>query len=182
MVTSDLGACEWFVWDLRRSGLIDRGPLDQIVGEFLKRNPRAEAPALAEYLVDQGTLTAFQAERILNGKTQGLVLGPYVLLDAIGQGSMGQVYRATSKNDNLQYAVKVLPRRSMWNVRLARRQVRSFGQFSHPAVVPFVDVGTAGGLHYLTWPLVEGSTLEATVQQTGRLAPQQAALIGFQVA
>ncbi len=182
MVTSDLGACEWFVWDLRRSGLIDRGQLDQIVSEFLKRNPRAEAPALAEYLVDQGTLTAFQAERILNGKTQGLVLGPYVLLDAIGQGSMGQVYKASSKNDNNLYAVKVLPRRSMWNVRLARRQVRSFGQFSHNAVVPFMDVGSAGGLHYLVWPLVEGSTLEAIVAQEGKLPPQQAALYAVQVA
>src|SRR3954453_23052607 len=159
MVTSDLGACEWFVWDLRRSGLIDRGPLDQIVGEFLRRNPRAEAPALAEYLVEQGTLTAFQAARILNGKIQGLVLGPYVLLDAIGAGSMGQVYRASSKNDDSHYAVKVLPRRSMWNVRLARRQVRSFGQFQHSAVVPFVDVGTAGGTHYLVWPLVVGGRL-----------------------
>ena len=147
MVTNDLGACEWFVWDLRRSGLIDRGQLDSLVNEFLKKNPRAEAPALAEYLVMQGTLTAFQAERVLNGKTQGLVLGPYVLLDAIGQGSMGQVYKAISKNDNQPYAVKVLPRRSMWNVRLARRQVRSFGNFQHPAVVPFVDVGTAGCLH-----------------------------------
>jgi serine/threonine-protein kinase len=182
MVTGDLGACEWFVWDLRRSGLIDRGQLDSIVSEFLKRNPRAEAPALAEYLVDQGTLTAFQAERILNGKTQGLVLGPYVLLDAIGSGSMGQVYKANSKNDNLLYAVKVLPRRSMWNVRLARRQVRSFGQFQHPAVVPFVDVGTAGGLHYLVWPLVEGTTLEHLVQQQGKLPHQQAALYALQTA
>lgn len=182
MVTSDLGACEWFVWDLRRSGLIDRGPLDQIVSEFLRRNPRAEAPALAEYLVDQGTLTAFQAERILNGKSQGLVLGPYVLLDAIGAGSMGQVYRANSKNDNNLFAVKVLPRRSMWNVRLARRQVRSFGNFTHPAVVPFVDVGTAGGLHYLAWPLVEGQTLEAIVQKEGKLPFNQAALYAVQVA
>src|SRR5579871_1831577 len=182
MVTSDLGACEWFVWDLRRSGLIDRGQLDQIVGEFLKRNPRAEAPALAEYLVGQGTLTAFQAERILNGKTQGLVLGPYVLLDAIGAGSMGQVYKASSKNDTTLYAVKVLPRRSMWNVRLARRQVRSFGQFQHAAVVPFMDVGTAGGLHYLVWPLVEGTTVEQLVQQHGKLPPQQAALYALQVA
>ena len=182
MVTSDLGACEWFVWDLRRSGLIDRGPLDQIVGEFLKRNPRAEAPALAEFLVDQGTLTAFQAERILNGKSQGLVLGPYVLLDAIGAGSMGQVYKASSKNDNNHYAVKVLPRRSMWNVRLARRQVRSFGSFTHPAVVPFVDVGTAGGLHYLAWPLVEGTTLESIIQHHGKLSPNQVALYGVQVA
>jgi serine/threonine-protein kinase len=182
MVTSDLGACEWFVWDLRRSGLIDRGPLDQIVGEFLRRNPRAEAPALAEFLVDQGTLTAFQAERILNGKSQGLVLGPYVLLDAIGAGSMGQVYRANSKNDNQQYAVKVLPRRSMWNVRLARRQVRSFGNFTHPAVVPFVDVGTSGGLHYLSWPLAEGTTLEAIVQKHGKLPHNQAVLYAVHVA
>jgi serine/threonine-protein kinase len=182
MVTNDLGACEWFVWDLRRSGLIDRGPLDQIVGEFLRRNPRAEAPALAEYLVDQGTITAFQAERILNGKSAGLVLGPYVLLDAIGAGSMGQVYKANSKNDTNLYAVKVLPRRSMWNVRLARRQVRSFGNFTHPAVVPFVDVGTAGGLHYLAWPLVDGRSLEAAVQQEGKLDPQAAALMAAQVA
>ena len=182
MVTSDLGACEWFVWDLRRSGLIDRGQLDPIVGEFLKKNPRAEAPALAEYLVSQGTLTAFQAERMLNGKSQGLVLGPYVLLDAIGSGSMGQVYKASSKNDNVFYAVKVLPRRSMWNVRLARRQVRSFGGFTHAAVVPFVDVGTAGGLHYLVWPLVEGATLESIVQQSGKLPPNLAALYGLQIA
>ena len=182
MVTSDLGACEWFVWDLRRSGLIDRGQLDSIVGEFLKRNPRAEAPALAEHLVEQGTLTLFQAERVLNGKTQGLVLGPYVLLEAIGAGSMGQVYKAASKNDNTLYAVKVLPRRSMWNVRLARRQVRSFAGFNHPAVVPFVDVGTAGGLHYLVWPLVEGTTIEALVQQQGKLPTNLAVLYATQIA
>src|SRR6476620_11757145 len=182
MVTSDLGACEWFVWDLRRSGLIDRGQLDSIVGEFLKRNPRAEAPSLAEHLVDQGTLTSFQAERVLNGKSQGLVLGPYVLLDAIGSGSMGHVYRASSKNDSAHYAVKVLPRRSMWNVRLARRQVRSFGGFTHPAVVPFVDVGTAGGLHYLVWPLVEGTVLEALIQKGGRLPPNLATLYAVQIA
>ena len=182
MVTSDLGACEWFVWDVRRSGLIDRGPLDAIVGEYLKRNPRAEAPALAEFLVEQGTITAFQAERILNGKSQGLVLGPFVLLDAIGSGSMGQVYRASSKNDPNQFAVKVLPRRSMWNVRLARRQVRSFAAITHPAVVPFMDVGTAGGLHYLVWPLVEGHTLDALVAHHGKLPHGQAALYAVQIA
>jgi serine/threonine protein kinase len=182
MVTSDLGACEWFVWDVRRSGLIERGPLDAIVGEYLRRNPRAEAPALAEHLVEQGSITPFQAERILNGKSQGLVLGPFVLLDAIGSGSMGQVYKASSKNDANLYAVKVLPRRSMWNVRLARRQVRSFSSFTHPAVVPFMDVGTAGGLHYLVWPLVEGTALDTLVQHHGKLPHGQAALYAVQIA
>jgi len=182
MVSSDLGACEWFVWDLRRSGLIDRGQLDQVVGDFLKKSPRAEPPALADFLISQSVLSAFQAERILQGKTQGLVLGPYVLMDAIGSGSMGQVYKATSKTDNQSYAVKVLPRRSMWNVRLARRQVRSFAQFTHPSVVPFVDVGTSGGQHYLVWPLVEGESLEARVEREKRLAPEVAASIMNQVA
>ena len=172
MVSSELGACEWFVWDLRRSGLIDRGHLDQVVGEFLKRNARAEPPALADYLVSQTILSPFQAERILQGKTQGLVLGPYLLIDSIGSGSMGQVFKASSKTDNQQFAVKVLPRRSMWNVRLARRQVRAFSQFSHPAVVPFIDVGTSGGQHYRVWPLVQGESLESKVQREGRLSPE----------
>ena len=156
MLQTDLGACEWFVWDLRRSNLIDRGQLDQIVGEFLTRHPGAEPPALAEFLVGQGILTQFQAERLLQGKTQGFVLGPFTLMDALGTGSMGTVYKAQSKTDNGWYAVKVLPRRSMWNVRIARRKVRLFEQCQHQAVVPFVDVGTAGGMHYLAWPLVEG--------------------------
>jgi serine/threonine-protein kinase len=182
MVTTELGACEWFVWDLRRSNLIDRGRLDQLVGEFLEKNPRAEPPGLAEYLVKQGILTQFQADRLLQGKTQGFVLGPYTLMDALGSGSMGTVYKAVSKTDNRSYAVKVLPRRSMWNVRIARRKVRAFEQCRHPAVVPFVDVGTCGGMHYLAWPLVEGESLDQVVQRQGKLTTEQTAVIGFQVA
>src|SRR5438552_6915499 len=178
MVTSELGACEWFVWDLRRSNLIDRGRLDQIIGEYLQKNPRAEPPALAEYLVGQGVLTGFQSERLLAGKTQGFVLGPFTLMDALGSGSMGTVYKAQSKNDNQWYAVKVLPRRSMWNVRIARRQVRAFEQCKHPSVVPFVDVGTSGGTHYLAWPLVDGAILEIVVQQNNKLDPNLAASYG----
>jgi serine/threonine protein kinase len=182
MLTTDLGACEWFVWDLRRSNLIDRGQLDQLVGEFLQKNPGAEPPALAEFLVKKGVLTEFQAERLLQGKTQGFVLGPFVLMDSLGTGSMGTVYKAQSKNDSRWYAVKVLPRRSMWNVRIARRKVRLFEQCQHPAVVPFVDVGTSGGMHYLAWPLVEGETLEKVVQREGRLSAEVAAGLAIQAA
>src|SRR5215470_5378473 len=57
MLTTDLGACEWFVWDLRRSNLIDRGQLDQVIGEFLAKNAGAEPPALAAHLVKLGVLT-----------------------------------------------------------------------------------------------------------------------------
>src|SRR5262245_23016364 len=182
MLTTDLGACEWFVWDLRRSNLIDRGRLDQVIGEFLSKYPGAEPPALAEYLIAQGFLTSFQADRLLQGKTQGFVLGPFTLMDSLGAGSMGTVYKASSKTDGKWYAVKVLPRRSMWNVRIARRKVRAFEQCPHPAVVPFVDVGTAGGMHYLAWPLVEGEPLEKVVEREGRMSADVAALYALQAA
>ena len=182
MVTTELGACEWFVWDLRRSNLIDRGRLDQIVGEFLQKNPRAEPPALAEYLIAQGILTPFQSERLLQGKTQGFVLGPFTLMDALGSGSMGTVYTAHNKTDNQWYAVKVLPRRSMWNVRIARRKVRSFEQCKHPTVVPFVDVGTAGGMHYLVWPFIEGETLDKFMLREGKLPADIVGQIAMQIA
>ncbi len=182
MVTSELGACEWFVWDLRRSNLIDRGQLDQVVSEFIHSNPSAEPPQLADYLVNQGILTQFQADRLLQGKTQGFVLGPFTLMDSLGVGSMGTVYKAVSKTDNKWYAVKVLPRRSMWNVRIARRKVRAFEACKHPSVVPFVDVGTSGGMHYLAWPFVEGETLDKYVARHGRLSPEVSAQLGFQMA
>jgi len=182
MLTTDLGACEWFIWDLRRSNLIERGQLDQVVGEFLNKHPGAEPPALAQYLVSQGILTQFQADRLLQGKTQGFVLGPFTLMDALGTGSMGTVYKAQSKTDNGWYAVKVLPRRSMWNVRIARRKVRAFEQCKHPSVVPFVDVGTSGGMHYLAWPFVEGEPLDKLVAREGPLRPERAAGYALQIA
>jgi serine/threonine-protein kinase len=182
MTNIDLGACETFLYELQRSNLIERGRLDQLVEEFLKTQPRAEPQELADHLVQQGVLTNFQADRVLQGKSQGLVLGTYVLVDAVGQGSMGTVYRAQSRSDGNWYAVKVLPRRSMWNVRLARRQVRSFSQFNHPAVVPFVDVGTAGGLHFLVWPFVQGQPLAELVKQHGKLDHATTVRIGTQLA
>jgi serine/threonine protein kinase len=177
-----LGHCAWFVWDLRRSGLVDRDRVDAVVNNFLQMNPQAEPPDLGAFLVRENILTNLQAERLLQGKTDGFVLGPYTLTDVLGAGSMGTVYKARSKTDNRLYALKVLPRRSLWNVRLARRWVKSFSQCKHPAVVAFIDVGTSGGLHYLAWPYVEGRSLDKAVATKGKLQPGQASLIGLQCA
>jgi serine/threonine-protein kinase len=70
----------------------------------------------------------------------------------------------------------------MWNVRIARRKVRMYEKCRHPAVVPFVDVGTSGGMHYLAWPLVEGETLDKIVAREGKLSPALAALYALQTA
>ncbi|HMP60611.1 MAG TPA: protein kinase, partial [Gemmatales bacterium] len=142
----------------------------------MMRHPNAEPADLANFLVEQSVLTRFQADSLLNGKSQGLVLGPFIVHDVLGSGTMGTVYQSLSKIDNKWYAVKVLPRRSMWNIRLARRKVRDFEQFQHPAVVPFVDVGTSGAMHYLAWPLVDGEQLNRIMEREGQLNWEQTAL------
>jgi serine/threonine-protein kinase len=175
MPTSNLGACEWFVFDLRRSNLVPPEQLEPVIEEFLRKNSLARPPDLAAFLIERKILTEFQAERLLRGKGQGHVLGPYTLMDTLGAGSLGTVFKAQAKTDGNWYAVKVLPRRSMWNVLVARRKLRLFEQRQHPAVVPFVDVGTSGGTHYLVWPLVEGKTLDKVVEEQGRLPAERAA-------
>ena len=117
MTPNEVGSCEWLATEIAHSHLIDRADLDPVVDEFQAENPYADATALAEHLVRLGRLTAFQATRLLEGSGRGLVLGPYVLLDAVGTGSMGTVYRAAGRSDGQPYAVKVLPVRSQWNVR-----------------------------------------------------------------
>ena len=108
MVTTELGACEWFVWDLRRSNLIDRGRLDQVISEFLQQYPRAEPAALAEYLVTKEVLTQFQADRLLAGRTDGFLLGPYVVLEQVGRGALSRVYKAKHRTMHRTVAIKVL--------------------------------------------------------------------------
>jgi serine/threonine-protein kinase len=181
-MAAKFGACERVVYHLRRSNLLDRGRLDQVLGDFMKTDPELEPAGLANYLIRQGILTSFQAERVLQGKTENLVLGPYTVADAIGFGSMGTVYKARSKNDQQWYVLKLMPRRSMWNVRIAKRLARTFEKVRHPAVVRFVDVNTVGANLYLAWPYVEGESLEGLVRRKGRLLPGLGAWFALQTA
>lgn len=170
------------VYHLRRSSLLDRGRLDQVLSDFAQNQNLLEPAILANYLIRQEILTPYQAERVLHGKSEYLVLGTYTVVDEIGFGSMGAVYKARSKNDRKSYALKLMPRRSMWNVRIAKRLVRKFGYIRHPAVVAFVDVNTVGGHLCLVWPFVDGESLERLVERKGRLLPGVAALFALQAA
>jgi tRNA A-37 threonylcarbamoyl transferase component Bud32 len=92
----------------------------------------------------------------------GQKLGKYVLLDSVGQGAFGTVYKARDAELDRVVAIKV-PRAG--NLAGAQeldrflREARSVAQLRHPSIVTVHDVGQAGGVPYLVTDFVEGITL-----------------------
>ena len=143
----------------------------------------ADDAALAEFLVARGLLTQFQADRALAGEADQLTAGPYLLLEPLGSGGLGTVYRSVRRPDRKPHAVKLLPSRERWNLLRCMEQFATFGgKPPHPAVVPFADLGEDDGDHYLAWPLVAGETFERFVERKGPPEPVQAARLAAEVA
>ena len=126
---------------------------------------------LAERLVQEDKLTAFQAQAVGQGKTQGLVLGNYIVLDVIGQGGMGRVYKVRHKKMNRVAALKVLPSaQSAEAVRRFQREVEAGAMLAHANIVTAYDADEAAGVHFLVMEYVEGQDLGTRVKQSGPLA------------
>ncbi|HEX4620512.1 MAG TPA: protein kinase, partial [Myxococcaceae bacterium] len=90
------------------------------------------------------------------------VIGPYRVLDTIGSGGVGTVYRAVDRRNNETVALKLLSTGPALDPRAARRLAREFEtlyELSHPNVVKVFDTGVYQGYPYLAMELVEGLTL-----------------------
>ncbi len=91
-------------------------------------------------------------------------LGPYEILDLLGAGGMGEVYRARDPRLGRVVAVKVLPASFSADAKRLRRfeqEARAAGMLNHPNVLAIYDVGTHDGSPYLVSELLEGETLRA---------------------
>jgi serine/threonine protein kinase len=131
-----------------------------------------DAGALARELVDRNWLTAYQVNALLQGRGAELVLGPYRILDWLGQGGMGQVFKARHASMDRVVALKIIPKDVVSNpIAVGRfyREVRAVAQLSHPNIVTAFEVNQAGQTHYLAMELVDGIDLARLVQQSGRL-------------
>src|SRR5262249_36512486 len=128
-----------FLANVRRSGLLVDAELARVEG----RLPEGErARPVARALVEMGLLTRFQAERLLIGRTAGFVLGPYRILDQLGKGGMGRVYKAEHRGLGRLVALKILAPNLVKTERaleLFRRELQAAGQLSHPNVVTALD-------------------------------------------
>jgi eukaryotic-like serine/threonine-protein kinase len=138
---------------------------------------------LAEKLVEQGRLNRWQAEQLKAGRAK-FSLGPYQVIDSIGQGGMGQVFKAEHRLMGRIVAVKVLPRHRSTPDAIASftREIRAQAQFDHENLVRAFDAGHDGNVYFLVTEFVPGTDLRRLVRVRGKLSMQDAATIISQAA
>jgi serine/threonine-protein kinase len=171
-----------FLANLRQSGLVGEEQLAALADE-LPESPRGRV--VARDLVARGLLTRFQAEQLLAGRTGGFFLGPYRILEQLGQGGMGRVYKAEHRSLGRTVALKVLAPSVLKSAKaqaLFLREVQAVARLVHPHIVAALDAGQAGGRHYLVLEYVNGPNLDQLVRGKGPLPVGQACEFIRQVA
>ncbi len=167
-----------FIERLRQSQLLSTSQCEQVAQRFAGATPSESA---VEALVEEGILTPFQFRHLISDDAQPLNLGQYRLLDEVGRGGMGRVYKALHTIMDRIVAVKVIAPdlvRDPVAVAWFRREVRACTQLAHPNIVMAYDANEAEGLHFLVMEYVHGITLDALVKQFGSLPiPYSCALI-----
>ncbi|MHC4406198.1 MAG: protein kinase domain-containing protein, partial [Planctomycetota bacterium] len=161
-----------FIRSLSHSGIMTADEVESFLNGLPPDKKPQDARELAKELFRQKRLTRFQAQALYQGKTRGLVLGNYVVLDKLGRGGMGQVYKARHKVMERVVALKVLPSeatRSERAVRRFRREMKAAARLDHPNVVLAYDADSDHGVHFLVMECVEGEDLSSVISRHGRL-------------
>ncbi|HEX3872335.1 MAG TPA: protein kinase [Pirellulales bacterium] len=160
---------ELFVKQLEDSGIVAPGKLK----EFL---PPAKSPQsaeeLAQELVKGQQLTKFQAHQIFGGRAKALFLGNYTVLDKLGAGGMGQVFKARHRRMDRIVAVKMLPpsvSKDPSTIARFEREARAAARLVHPNIVTAYDADEANGAHFLVMEYVEGIDLSDVAKKQGPL-------------
>ncbi|TDI34262.1 MAG: serine/threonine protein kinase [Acidobacteria bacterium] len=114
----------------------------------------------------------------------GTKLGHYEIVDALGAGGMGEVYRARDSKLGREVAIKVLlPELALDKERLARfeREARLLAQLNHPNIATVHGFEESDGQHFLVMELVEGETLAERIAR-GPVPPDEALSLLIQIA
>src|SRR5688572_26150117 len=115
--------------------------------------------------------------------TPGTRLGPYQVLSKLGEGGMGEVYKATDTRLNRTVAIKVLPSHFAGDPEMKdrfEREAQTVAGLSHPHICTLHDVGEQDGVNFLVMEHLEGETLAARISR-GALPLDEALKVGGEI-
>lgn len=165
-----------FLKHLTQSGILLSEDLLSLQGKIPAEKRQQDSQELARDLVRQKKLTLFQANALYAGKPQGLTFGNYVLLDRIGAGGMGMVFKAQHRRMKRVVAIKVLPRSALKEpdvVKRFHREVEAAAKLTHPNIVAAYDADEFNGTHFLVMEFVEGVDLARHIKEHGPMPVDQ---------
>jgi hypothetical protein len=169
----------------QRSGLFSTAAAQELISQ-LTADEALTADEVAARMIAKKVLTPYQAEQLLAGRgDECLVAGRYRILEKLGEGGMGAVYKAHDTQLDRDVAVKVLPARSLNDTdAIARfqREARALAKLSHPNIIQAYDNGVDKGRHFLVMEYVEGASLAAILREQGAIPPTLAADMIYQAA
>jgi len=167
--------------DLRQcliaSGLMTAEQFAQFLAGLPAAERAADAKALLAVLARKKRLTTYQARALYQGQPQGLVLGEHEILEPIGEGGMGHVYRARHRVMDRVEAVKVISTKRLSSPEAVARfeqEARAAARLRHENIVETYDAGIEGGVYYLAMEYVEGQDLGQVIKSQGPLPVAQA--------
>jgi serine/threonine-protein kinase len=143
-----------------------------------------QATLWATFTVVLATLISNVTFHLRRSVARARRLGQYTLLEKIGQGGMGVVYRAEHEMLRRPTAIKVLPLRSAGEQSLRRfeREAQMTARLTNPHTVSIYDYGrTPEGAFYYVMEYLDGVDLERLVRETGPLPPGRVVHILMQV-
>jgi serine/threonine protein kinase len=132
---------------------------------------------LAQELLRRGWLTHYQINQVAAGRGKELTVGPYRILDRLGEGSMGQVFRAYHQAMQRTVALKLIRREWLARPNAVQRfyqEVRAAATLIHPNIVVAYDAGQTDHTHYFAMEYVDGVDLDRLVKESGPLPVDQA--------
>jgi serine/threonine-protein kinase len=147
---------------IRSSGILSDRQLAEIKSKILQGDYPLDSTDLAERLVSDGIITAFQAKRFLSNRPHGLIVGRYTVLDRIGSGSMGRVYKAHHMMMDRIVALKIIAPEIASNDRVVarfQREMKLVGRLDHPNVVRAFDADQINKVLYIVMEYVPGHSL-----------------------
>ncbi len=183
--SSDSISIERFLDCLSQSGLLSDAELSEVRDEVSSGDVARDASSLAAELVRRQRLTEYQAQVLCGGKSGALLLGNYVVLDEIGAGGMGVVFRAEHRRMKRMVAVKLLPQaltNSPTAISRFHREVEAAAKLTHPNIVAAYDADEAAGAHFLVMEYVAGTDLSRLVRTRGTVSVATAVDLIAQVA
>jgi serine/threonine protein kinase len=156
---------------LQRYHLLEPAQLAEVRGPLARSFPNPRN--LAGELIRRSWLTPYQVNQILQGRADGLLLESYVLLERLGEGGMGQVFKARNWKLDRPVALKLIRKERLNNpevIRRFQREVRACAQLNHPNVVHAYDCGQCGDRHFYVMEYVEGTNLAQLVRRDGPMS------------